>query len=400
MKILFVTPNIKLPLAYGAEIRKWNILQGLRTIGSVDVVACGGDSHSSQNAAYLGCNEIFHLPSEMINETAAQKRANQSNVMRLMSLIRERLPRSIATGDAIAAQAVIREIIYRNDYSVVWVETLRFGAFLDIANSARHITRILDGDDFSWIRDWGILRGTEGYGAKILEYIDLLKMRRFELRCVRDYSCVVRCSEEDAKRQGRDNVAVIQNGTDVPACTIRRPESRIIFVGLLSYPPNRMGMEWFLSEIWPNIKKRIPAACLDVVGRDPSERILSANGKNGVLVHGFVRDLTKLYETAAASVVPLKAGGGTRLKILESLGRAVPVISTAIGAYGIPLTEVHGLMRRDGVSAFSAQCIEVLEGRGHEFQRAAKKGQAAVSEMFDWKVIQRAVVKVVEEFAA
>ena len=112
---------------------------------------------------------------------------------------------------------------------------------------------------------------------------------------------------------------------------------------------------------------------------------------NGVNVHGFVDNLTALYESATASIVPLHAGGGTRLKILESLGRGVPVISTTVGAYGIPLNESHGLIRCDGASAFSAQCINALQNDAEELQHAAQLGRVAVTESFDWKILRRTV---------
>lgn len=394
MKLLFVTPDIKWPLAHGAGIRKWNILQGLLSIGPVDVIACGGSANGHQDGAYAGCDNVFCLSPDLVGETLAQRRRRESNLGRSWNLLTSPLPQAFIKGDLSSAREFFREIISRNDYSLVWVETLRCGTLLNISNAAQHIPRVLDGDDFGWVRDLGILRNTSGYSTKFLEYVDVLKMRRLELQCTHKYSSVIRCSEEDARRQGGNNVAVIPNGTDVPEVANRHPESRILFVGLLSYEPNRLGIEWFLRTVWPSVFKKIPNARFDVVGKDPSDEILAANGRNGVTVHGFVNDLTKLYESATVSIVPLHAGGGTRLKILESLGRGVPVISTTVGAYGIPLTERHGLIRSDGASAFSIQCINALQSGADEMQRAAQSGRIAVSETFDWKILRSAAADV------
>ena len=391
MKLLFVTPDIQWPLIHGAGIRKWNILQGLLSIGSVDVISCGGTESEHPNEAYSGCENVFYLRPELLNETVAQRRVRESTLRRLRATITNWLPQTIIKGDMRSAQEIFRDIISSREYSFIWVESLRCGTFLDVPNIAQHMARVLDGDDFSWIRDFGILRNTAGYGAKILEYIDVLKLRHLELQCTKKYSRVIRCSKEDAKAQGGTNVIVIPNGTDVPILANRKPESRILFVGLLSYPPNRMGIEWFIRTVWPSISKKTPNARLDIVGKDPSDEILAANGKNGVTVHGFVDNLTALYESATASIVPLHAGGGTRLKILESLGRGVPVISTNVGAYGIPLNESHGLIRCDGAGAFSAQCINALQKDADEIQRAAKLGRVAVTEAFDWKILRRTV---------
>ena len=395
MKLLFVTPDIKWPLTHGAGIRKWNILQGLLSIGSVDLISCGGSRSEHINEAYAGCENVFYMSPELLHETPTQRRLRESTFRRSWATISNLLPQTLVKGDTRSAQNIFRDIISTREYSLVWVESLRCGTFLDIPDIAQHMARVLDGDDFSWIRDFGILRNTAGYGTKILEYIDVLKMRHLELQCKKKYSRVIRCSEEDAKAQGGTNVIVIPNGTDVPIAANRNPESRILFVGLLSYAPNRMGIEWFIRTVWPSILDKIPNAHLDIVGKDPSDEILATNGKNGVTVHGFVDNLTTLYESATASIVPLHAGGGTRLKVLESLGRGVPVISTTVGAYGIPLNESHGLIRCDGARSFSARCINALQQDTDEIQHAARAGRVAITESFDWKILRRAVSNVV-----
>lgn len=394
MKTLFVTPDIKWPLTHGAGIRKWNILQGLLSVGSVDVIACGGSAHGLQDGAYAGCKNIFYLGPDLFGETSAQRSRRESNLGRSWTVMTSFLPQTFIKGDMNSAREFFREIVSRNDYTLIWVETLRCDTLFNISSTAQHITRVLDGDDFGWVRDLGVLRNTKAYGTKFFEYVDILKMRRLELKCTKDYSCVIRCSEEDARLQGGNNVTVIPNGTDVPEVANRHPESRILFVGLLSYAPNRIGIEWFLRTVWPSIFKELPNARVDIVGKDASDEILSANGKNGVTVHGFVNDLTTLYESATISVVPLHAGGGTRLKILESLGRGVPVISTTVGAYGIPLTESHGLIRSDGANSFSIQCINALQKGADEIQRAAQSGRVAISEAFDWKILRKSVADV------
>lgn len=281
-------------------------------------------------------------------------------------------------------------------YSLIWVETLRLGVALDVPGVAGAVNAVLDGDDFAWMRDRDVLRTSPAYGAKVFNYLDLLKTWSWEKTCSKDYSCVIRCSLEDAERQGSKNVVVVPNGAVVPDCVRRVPEERVLFVGVLWYEPNSLGVEWFLSYVWPLVHQEVPTVHLDIVGNGPSERILSANGRLGVTVHGFVEELESLYERATLSVVPLHAGGGTRLKVLEALGRGVPVVSTSIGAYGIPLGDSHGLLRRDGVRAFAGACIELLRNKEHDLQRAALMGRESVSKAFQWKNI-RAVPTFSEE---
>lgn len=399
MKILFVTPDINWPLDHGAGIRKWNILQGLLSVSEVDVLIFGGGQDSASSEAYAGCDKKFNFSRDLMAETLDQKELFRSDFRRLLFSVTSNVPQSFIKGDLPSGRQMYSKIVSSNEYSLIWTETLLCAKFFDIANFSSNIARVLDGDDFSWKRDLQVLRNTRFYGAKFLEYIDVLKMWYVERRCAKDFSYVVRCSVEDARAQGASNVVVIPNGANVPKNTIRKPCERLLFVGLLNYPPNRIGVEWLLYEVWPKIFSKVATAELDIVGKDPSEKIRSMHGKCGVRVHGFVKDLNRFYECASASVVPLHAGGGTRLKILESLGRGVPVISTTIGAFGIPLSEECGLIRKDGVTEFSEQCVEVLQNKNHGIQGAAMKGRDAVAEKFDWKIIQRVVSKIVEEGA-
>ena len=400
MKILFVTPHIKWPLSEGGGIRKWNILQGLLFVAKVDVVVCGNDEVGGDDQSYRGCERILHINPKERKESEQKIRAYGSNIERLVDIFRDGTPQEFKLGDAALAQQELRNFVGRERYSLVWIETLKWGEFLDVGAATGDVVKILDGDDFSWIRNLGNLGSTPFYGAKILEYIDLLKMRHYELSSVRRYSCVVRCSTEDAKRQGGNNVEVITNGTYVPSSVNRTPETRAIFVGFLGYEPNRIGLEWFLSKVWPRIVAEVPSANLDVVGKKPSVEILRANGKCGVSVHGFVENLDSFYEKAMFSVVPLRAGGGTRLKILESIAREVPVIATNVGAYGIPLGELEGVIRRNGVVSFARQCILLFQKTSHDVQIAARVGREIVATKFDWSISRRAVVELAKKYIA
>ena len=390
-KILFITPHLRWPLISGSLIRKSNVLQGLLSAGAVDVLACGGDESVAAVGPYMNCGKVMALPAAYFNTTDEQKTRYGTTPGRLWLAFASRAPFTVMWGNATAARTAVQQMVSWNDYSLVWVETLRIGTILDVPRFAKNVTTILDGDDFDWMREWGMLRSTPSYGAKILDYADLVKTWFWERSCGRHYSCVIRCSQQDAAYQGGNNVAVIANGTDCPDDISRSPECRILFVGNLTYPPNRFGVEWFLSNVWPLVRQKVPSACLDIVGIGPSDGILSANGRAGVVVHGFVEDLVEFYRRASLSIVPLHAGGGTRLKILESLARSVPVVSTDMGAYGIPLHETHGILRVNDVEKFADACAAVLREPDCGLQRAAERGREFVRTHFDWKHVREAV---------
>lgn len=401
MRILYVTPHIEWPLSSGGHIRKWNILQGLLAAGDVDVLVCGVENTDCTEGPYRGCREIATISRTVFRPTPEQRALYERTFGRLRLTITSPYPYLFLWGHPRDAQRQYQEMCSKGVYDLIWVETLRFAKILAVSSHSirsKGTRVVVDGDDFTWIRDLGVLNSTPSYGAKILEYIDVFKMWAWEQTCAWWYSAVVRCSHEDRVRQGGQHTVVIPNGTDIPPTSNRNPAGHIIFVGLMDYPPNELGISWFLKEIWPLVTHAAPEARLDIVGRGYSSELSKVNGTSGISVHGYVADLTPLYENATLSIAPLHAGGGTRLKVLESIARRVPVVSTTLGAYGIPLFEEHGLFRRDGVRAFADACIELLLNKGHEAQSSTLSGREIIQQKFDWKRIQDAVTQLAASY--
>lgn len=394
MRVLFITPDLKWPLSFGGNIRKWNILQGLLAAGPVDVLACGADDLALSEKSYEGCDKVVQIPSIYFNQTPRQKRLYDSTMGRGFLAVSNVVPYGFLWGNRVMARGLLRSSFRAEGYSLIWVETLRYGIALDVPGFAGPVNTVLDGDDFAWVRDRDVLRASPRYGAMIFNYLDSLKTWYWETTCTKSYSRVIRCSVEDAQRQNASNVLVVPNGTVVPEYVRRSPEKKLVFVGVLWYEPNSVGVEWFLSNVWPSVLQQVPSATFDIIGKGPSDKLLNANGKLGVAVHGYVDDIEPFYESAALAVVPLQAGGGTRLKILESLGRGVPVVSTSIGAYGIPLGESQGLIRQDSARGFAEACVNLLGSKADEAQRAALKGREAVIEKFQWRTVQKTVAEI------
>jgi glycosyltransferase involved in cell wall biosynthesis len=393
MRILYVTPQLSSPPKNGGEIRKWNILQGLLKAGETDVLYYERPGESDQGA-FAGCRRVLNVSSKYLHLGEKHRRRYQSTLGRGLLVLGSPLPIEYQGEDRASLRRTIREQLSLSDYDLVWFATARtyfpLGK-LDIP------VQILDGDDFGYVREWLLLRNSPAYGAKVWNYLDVAKTWWWERSYSKRFTAVVRCSKQDAERHPGPNVVVIPNGTTVPESIDRRLSPRLLFVGELGYLPNQQGMEWFIREVWPTIRHRLPEARLDVVGRNASPAIEAMHGQLGIEVHGFVKDLDAMYQQAAVSVVPLLAGGGTRLKILESLARGVPVVSTTIGAFGIDLDEAQGLLRADAPDALAKQCIDVLQNA--RFQEAAMRGREAVKSVYDWKTIQRQVTELALRFA-
>jgi sugar transferase (PEP-CTERM/EpsH1 system associated) len=182
------------------------------------------------------------------------------------------------------------------------------------------------------------------------------RMLRHEARECRRFGQVIAVSPIDAelirREYGIASVGHVPTGVDLEyfsASRPRPPESReLVFIGSMDWMPNEDAIRWFASEIFGRIQERVPGARLTVVGRSPSTALRELAARNSAIeITGTVADVRPYLERAAVSVVPLRIGGGTRLKIYEAMAMAVPVVSTRIGAEGLPVRHGEQLLIAD-----------------------------------------------------
>ncbi len=161
-----------------------------------------------------------------------------------------------------------------------------------------------------------------------------------------------------------------------------QPKADLVFLGSMDWLPNIDGIEYFVREILPLIRKRMPACTLAVVGRTPSAAIRAlAERDSGIQVTGTVADVRPWLWGAKVSIVPLRIGGGTRLKIYESMAAGTPTVSTSIGAEGLDVSHPANIRLADTPSAFAEQCVELLEN-AQERERLAAEALGLVTHTF------------------
>jgi glycosyltransferase involved in cell wall biosynthesis len=390
MRILYVTPDVGWPLSFGGDIRKWHLLRGVRAAGDADVVVLRRPGRDVHPEAYAG-GRVLHVD-EDVRLTARDDARYASTPGRGRLTLSRAQPYEYLGGPD---RDLVAQLAARSIYDLVWFASTRMAVLF--AAGVRAPT-VVDGDDFAYVRESQVLRAEPWYGAKIWNYLNIAKLRRVELSLHRRVSCVLRCSAADAARHPASRVAIVPNGTTVPASIERTPGGRLVFIGDLGYLPNRYGLEWFLAHVWPAVRADVPNARLDVIGRHASDALQRRHGQDGIAVHGFVDNLAPYYRDASASIVPVHAGSGTRLKILESLAHAVPVVSTSLGAFGLDVSADAGLTTADAPDAFARACARAL--RHQSDVEPAMRGRALVAARYDWTVIEREVAGIVRRVAA
>ena len=226
------------------------------------------------------------------------------------------------------------------------------------------------------------------------------RMRKLEReQCLR-FDHVVAVSPEDAavfrEQYGVQSVSSVPTGVDTdffrPSGTVAQKKANIVFTGSMDWMPNEDGMAWFVDEILPTIRNEVPEATLTIVGRRPSAKVKAlAEGRPYVTITGTVPDVRPFLEEAAVVVVPLRIGGGTRIKIYEAMGMERAVVSTTIGAEGLDVQHGEHIVLADDPSSFAQSVISLLRDPA----RAAAIGQSAATQVrthFGW-------ASVAEQFA-
>lgn len=213
------------------------------------------------------------------------------------------------------------------------------------------------------------------------------RLRRLEQALARSADAVIAVSEDEARVMhalapgGR--VVVAPNGVDADALAVTPPGDALLFVGLLSYAPNRDAMEWFARDVLPLFGAGVPDVL--VAGREPGPALEAlAQGHPRLRLLGFVPDLAPLYARAAVFVNPMRGGGGTRLKMLGAMAAGKAVVSTTIGAEGLALTPGRDVVVADTPEAFAAAVRALLNDRARA-ERLGRAARALVEARYRWE---------------
>jgi glycosyltransferase involved in cell wall biosynthesis len=217
------------------------------------------------------------------------------------------------------------------------------------------------------------------------------KMRRFELQTCRRAGLTVAVSEQDRDRllEGApgSRIETIPTGVDLDYFHRSDPALEqpleIVFTGSMDWHPNEDAMLYFLDAILPLLRSESPQVALTIVGRNPSERMKQAAAAAGVQLTGTVDDVRPFIERAAVYVVPLRIGGGTRLKIYEALAMGKAVVSTSIGAEGLPLEEGVHIVRADDPDSFARQVLKLMQNPALR-QQMASAGRELMEQKYSW----------------
>jgi sugar transferase (PEP-CTERM/EpsH1 system associated) len=225
------------------------------------------------------------------------------------------------------------------------------------------------------------------------------RLARFEARTCSRFGINIAVSDADAETLRRAcpaaRTVVVPNGVDTDYFTPRSDGDAptLIFTGGMNMFANRDAVEWFLGDVWQLVRARVPGARFVAIGQRPSPRLLEAAAADPAIeVPGHVPDVRPWVARAVVYVVPMRVGGGTRLKVLDAMAQGKALVSTSLGVEGIEAEDGKHFVRADTAEEFADRVVELLQNprRRRELAAAAR---ARVEERYAWPVIGRRLVE-------
>jgi polysaccharide biosynthesis protein PslH len=362
MRILFVTPFLPSPPRFGGQRRLDGLMRSLAKNHEVSLISFSATDQfhdMSLEATQQYCKEVVTFPNM---EFVARR---DKRLLQARSLVSTHSFEHLLVARRGEFLARLQQLVDSGRFDIVQVEFVQMAALKFKLSSGRRLRTVLDEHNI----EFDIVKRTASAqvsaARRLYSAVDWRKLKREETAAWRWFDGVSLTSERDrdilSGLSPRTKVSVVPNGVDIdlfkPAATEPERDS-LLFFGAMNYYPNQDGLTYFVEQIFPLILAKRPNTKLRVVGPAPEsvKHLESAN----VELTGFVDAVEPYIDAASAVIVPLRLGGGTRLKIVEAMSKAKPIISTRVGAEGIDVVNGESALLADDPAGFAAHVESVL----------------------------------------
>ncbi len=393
MRLLFITPQLPYPPRQGTALRNWGLIAHLA--GKHEIWLLAFDEHPAAElpeALRLACRKVTRLP--LPPRTSAD---------RLRTLVGSQMPDMAWRLWSPAFARALGEQLRLQRFDALQVEGIELARYaLEAGRLPLGARWVFDAHNAEYLLQkrtcLADARAPWRWHGALYSLVQWMRLRQFEQRTLRAADAVACVSNEDAAALRRlapeARIHVVPNGIDVAGYaaftpTIAPDDSdapMLIFTGKMDFRPNVDAVLWFWRRIWPIVKQAYPAARWLIVGQKPSKRLAVLRTDPGIVITGEVPDVRPYIAQADVYIAPLRAGGGTRFKLLEAMAMRRAIVTTALGCEGFEVTSGRELLIADRPQEFAGAVIELLRSASH---RAAlgERAQRFVAANYDWQAI-------------
>ncbi|MGE3275483.1 MAG: glycosyltransferase [Vicinamibacterales bacterium] len=389
MRILWLKSDLLLPLDKGGKLRTWHLMKQLAARHEVTYLAFAAPDEPQ--AHIEGMHEVADRV-EVVPRIEAPK-GSLRFYARAARHLADPLPYAVGQYRSAAYRRRIEQLLATETFDLVVADFLCSAVNLPKRLPCPVVLFTHNVESEIWRRH------AETAGSPLrraLYAAQYRRMLRYEAQALRDVDGILAVSDADRETFARlydgvraGDVHVVPTGVDTAyfAPEPAPAESRtLVFTGSMDWLPNEDAMVWFCRDVLPAIRAGVPDVRLDIVGRAPTPAVVRLAAEAGVVVTGRVEDVRPFIADAAVYVVPLRIGGGTRLKIFEAMAMGKPVVSTRVGAEGLPIEDGRHLVLADDPAAFAAAVVRLLGDAG-ERRRLGDTAHDLVARTFDWSAV-------------
>ncbi len=393
LRILFLTQILPYPPNAGPRIKTWNVLRFLIQKG-----------HQVTLLSYIRPEEVQHLHvlEKMLHQVyiVPIRRSRIRDGYYLLSSFISGRPFLVERDRTQEMLALVQDLIRTGNFDVVQADQLTMAQFaLDGVRKIPGETRpklLFDAHNATWMILERMLR-TAPFYLKPLVNLELKKIKKYEGDLVRLFDHTLAVTEIDrqallqvtgeVESQKLSVTPIAVDTNDLFAVDLPRDSLEILTLGTLHYPPNADGIRWFLRDVFPLVRLQVPRARLTIIGKNPPVDFFDLAKPYGqdVKITGYVDDLVPFIKSSALMVVPVLAGGGMRVRILEALSRGIPVVTTPVGLEGIDAVDQRDVLVADSPEAFAAGVIALLQDPDARI-RLSMNGRKLAESRYDWKI--------------
>ena len=387
MRILFISPRQCWPPLSGAKLRDYHLARALgqqTDLTYVHYLDPGASRLTREDLPF--CREVIYIPKPPAYTPSVITRG-----------LVGRWPLPVLNYTSAEMVTALSESLSSNRYDLIHLDSIHMMGCLERITAALGSKPLVVYDwhniESEIMRRYGLTASSPLH--RFYAALTARKLERLEHSILTTALGHIVCSDREQQQllnlAPRARIAVLNNGVDTGYFSEPAPEvirNRIVFVGSMNYRPNIEAAVAFTNAVWPKLRERLPGCCLTLVGAKPDAAVLALRQVDGVEVTGTVPDVRPYYQAALAAIVPLRTGGGTRLKILEAMAAGVPVVSSEMGIEGLGVESGKNILlaHPDDREAWIRALTDLAESelRRRALAVAAKQ---LVEQHYDWKML-------------
>ena len=402
MHILYLAQLVPYPADAGAKVRMYHLLQYLASAGhKVTLLAFRRQNDKSEHIAHLEryCDQVH---------TVLMRRSRVKDGWHLVRSLITSQPFLITRDSVAEMHQTLEALLAEQRFDAIHADQLWMAQYALSARTLAHQNgrpkTVMDQHNAVFMIPKRMAAGTKNPIKQALLMRESHNLARYEVETCQELDQVIWVTAEDrqAVSQHQTDAGKKQTASDIvipisvdPAAkkVIRRSDKpqRVTFLGGLHWPPNAEGIIWFFREIWPQVHQQCPDAIFTIIGKDPPAEIANyAASTENVEVTGYVSDPTPYLAETAVFIVPLQAGGGMRVKIIDAWSWGLPIVSTTIGAEGIQYQNGENLLIGDSAVDFG-RAVEYLLNDPRMAMEIAAAGRRTVEISYDWRETYKAI---------